>query len=454
MVSVTDDNQLRFRNVGGYLALKLYGDNVSVTSITLRGNNGEKLSGRATVTCASDANPSLTFQSASSESLRLECAAPVHLGSTAELATTFWFVVPPTEFMQGFNITVRTSNGLVFYKSTDIAYEIERNMLTRMAAVEVIPGDIIPFADANFKAYCVANFDTDNDGEISLSEALSVNTIDVNTDNIYSLDGVEYFTNLRVLYARGSAAKYENLGQTIFGDPTDLPDPAEGTSVASGKLSRVFLSGLIYLQDIDISQNNCIVDFTPGNCMSLRTISCVCCNITSLDVSNNAALTLLHCGNNQLTTLDVSNNTALDYLDCGYNQLTALDVSHNTALTFLNCGSNQLTALDVSNNTALTTLWCYVNQLASLDVSNNTALTRLNCGDNQLTSLDVSNNTSLAYLYCSYNQLTALDVSNNTALTRLWCFDNPYLTDIWLKTGQNIPTFDYDTNVAQIQYKD
>ena len=40
---------------------------------------------------------------------------------------------------------------------------------------------------------------------------------------------------------------------------------------------------------------------------------------------------------NQLTSLDVSNNTALTYLDCGNNQLTSLDVSNNTALEYLYC---------------------------------------------------------------------------------------------------------------------
>ena len=49
-----------------------------------------------------------------------------------------------------------------------------------------------------------------------------------------------------------------------------------------------------------------------------------------------------------MTSLDVSNNTALTYLYCHYNQLTSLDVSYCPALTDLLCYSNQLTSLDVS----------------------------------------------------------------------------------------------------------
>ena len=49
MVSCTEGNELLFKNLCGYLAINLYGDNVSVTSITFKGNNCEKLAGEATV---------------------------------------------------------------------------------------------------------------------------------------------------------------------------------------------------------------------------------------------------------------------------------------------------------------------------------------------------------------------------------------------------------------------
>jgi hypothetical protein len=42
MVSVSSDNVLQYKNVGGYLRLSLYGYDVSVSSIVLKGNNREK----------------------------------------------------------------------------------------------------------------------------------------------------------------------------------------------------------------------------------------------------------------------------------------------------------------------------------------------------------------------------------------------------------------------------
>lgn len=55
--------------------------------------------------------------------------------------------------------------------------------------------------------------------------------------------------------------------------------------------------------------------------------------------------------------------------------------------------------------------------------------------------------------YVPQGKLTSLDLSRNTALMTLDCYSNPYLTEIWLKTGQTIQLIDYDTGIATIKYK-
>ncbi len=58
-------------------------------------------------------------------------------------------------------------------------------LLTIVAGTLKAKADNITFADANVKALCVANWDTDKDGELSMEEAAA----DVNGDgNINSLD--------------------------------------------------------------------------------------------------------------------------------------------------------------------------------------------------------------------------------------------------------------------------
>ena len=140
MVSATSNTDLLFKNLCGYLILKLYGDDVFVSSITLQGNKGEPLSGAADVMMDVGSTPSLTFREVgSSTTLTLNCGTPVQLGTSGEEATVFWLVVPPTTFDQGFTITVISSSGGTFSKSTSKSATITRNATYRMGAIEVIP---------------------------------------------------------------------------------------------------------------------------------------------------------------------------------------------------------------------------------------------------------------------------------------------------------------------------
>ena len=200
----------------------------------------------------------------------------------------------------------------------------------------------------------------------------------------------------------------------------------------------VLKSGVKNCKELDVSQK-LISDLTGiESFINLKVLNCSSNQLTTLDVSNNTALTYLNCSYNlafkgfdsyYITTLDVSNNTSLTYLRCDGNKLSALDVSNNTALEELICSANQLTTLDVSNNTALTGLACNINKLTTLDVSNNIFLKILVCSSNQLTTLDVSNNTVLNELGCNINKLTTLDLSKNTALTGLLCENNKFDCD-------------------------
>ena len=236
---------------------------------------------------------------------------------------------------------------------------------------EGIAIDETNFPDENFRSWVLAQ-DYGQDGVLTEAEIAGVTEIDVSSQSIADLTGIEYFTALTSLACYGNQ-----------------------------------------LTSLDVSKNTALTELYCGTNQ-----------LTALDVSKNTALTELHCISNQLTALDVSKNTALTELNCVSNQLTALDVSKNTKLTELNCEKNQLTELDVSKNTTLMVLWCYSNQLTALDVSKNTALKSLHCSSNQLTALDVSKNTALTGLYCNGNQLTALDVSKNTKLMRLYCGSN------------------------------
>ena len=154
--------------------------------------------------------------------------------------------------------------------------------------------------DDNFEAYLEANNMGNgiaNDDSVTTSNIVGITSLDVSSQTISDLTGIEDFSALTSLKC------YSNQ-----------------------------------LTSLDVSQNTAL---TYLNCNSNQ--------LTSLDVSQNTALSTLYCNANQLTSLDVSQNTALTDLGCQSNQLTSLDVSNNTALTNLDCRSNQLTLLDARN---------------------------------------------------------------------------------------------------------
>ena len=209
MVSVTDENALKYRNAGGYLSFRLYGDGVAIKRLTLKGNNGEKLAGKAQIFMEVNGTPVVTMDPSATETLTLNCETPVMLNTSAQEYLEFWMVLPPTEFEQGITFTAYDDHGAFFEKQTTRPITIERSTLTHMAALEVVmeggeanPSDPIAFADANVKqALLSKGIDTNQDGEISYEEAAAVTTIGKNFFGAYktavqSFDEFRFFTSV------------------------------------------------------------------------------------------------------------------------------------------------------------------------------------------------------------------------------------------------------------------
>jgi len=279
---------------------------------------------------------------------------------------------------------------------------------------------IVNIPDPNFKNALLEHYypkiDTNNDGEIQLSEAKnpSIYTLNIYSKNIEDLTGIEAFVNLRNL------------------------------NCSDNKLTNLDISKNTFLTELGCS-NNQLTNLDLSKNTHLIHIYCSYNELTSLDLSKNTHLRDISCGYNKLTSLDLSKNAFLQHFSCEQNQLTNLDISHNTFLQYLYCSENQLTSLNLNGNIFLTDLTCNNNLLADLDLGNNTFLQYLYCSENQLTSLDVSNNTFLKEFYCYENQLTSLDVSNNMFLEYIACEKNK-LTSLNLKNGNKYGPFPYLEN--------
>ncbi len=172
MVSTTDgeDNLLRFKNVGGYLVFKFYGQGpapeearVSISSIKLEGRNGELLSGEATMTPVINGIPTIEMASTAGASITLKCDKAVKLGKTENKATEFWMVLPPTTFSRGFKVTLTDKDGKVVIRESDANLTIERNHASRLDAIEVTPDD---FLNPNQTIF----YSTSDNNAISLNE--------------------------------------------------------------------------------------------------------------------------------------------------------------------------------------------------------------------------------------------------------------------------------------------
>ena len=302
MVSVTDDVNLKFKNLGGYLSLKLYGDDIEVKSISLRGNNGEKIAGAATVTADVLGAPVTVMGDAATGTITLDCGKGVSLHASEADYIEFWMVVPPTSFSGGFTITVTDIRGGTYSKSTTKPFEISRNTLSRMAPLEVTPdytNSKAVFEDANFKNFCLGKFDDNKDGEIQMEEALPVKSISVSTDEIESLEGISFFANLEELICRGSEVQ--------------IPTKSSEGTMFVGKLKN-------------------------------------------LDLSHNKKLVRLDCSGNKIENLDLSNNGQLEELNCSGNNIEILDVSNNQALQVVQCSDNPMTMFNVSEGQVIPTV--------------------------------------------------------------------------------------------------
>ena len=146
MVCRSQNDKLFFKNVGGYLVIKLYGDGVDVSSVSIKANNGEAIAGDATISFDDDGIPSATIAQGSDE-ITVSCGTPVTLGTSSTDYTEFWFVVPPVTLSGGFTVTVNGTNSKKCEKVSTKQRTITRNKVTMMTPFEVVLTDGNQIAD-------------------------------------------------------------------------------------------------------------------------------------------------------------------------------------------------------------------------------------------------------------------------------------------------------------------
>ncbi|TBX71128.1 T9SS type A sorting domain-containing protein [Flavobacterium silvisoli] len=362
----------------------------------------------------------------------------------------------------------------------------------------LIQGQIINIPDANFKAKLLSasalvqvasiqtpnlsgnvssynSIDTNNDGEIQVSEALVIKYLNINSGNIMDLTGIENFTNLVNLNC--STNQLTTLNISALTNLVFL-------NCSVNQLSALNVTNLTSLLSLDCSSNLLPVLNLTG-LGALNTLKCSNNQLTSLNISNINYLTLLDFSNNAIQNINLSSAVSLESLSMGANPYTAqVNLSNLINLQFLylqNLPSNAISPLTVSvmpHLTSLTSLTtdgsalgninyallpnlqtlfcrnsgltnmngipntlsvfvCQNNQLTSLNLTGFSNLTALNFANNPLTSLTFGNHPNLITMFAGQTNLTTIDVSNLPALSSLSVYNSPVLITCNIKNGIN-----------------
>ena len=123
---------LRFMNVGGLIRFNLTGEQ-AISRVTLKGNNGELLSGEGTVYVNSYEDVSIEMHENASTEVALVCEPAVQLSPASPIP--FYISLPPTEFEYGFFLEVEYTDGTSKSFVTNRCNEVYRSYSLWMPTV-------------------------------------------------------------------------------------------------------------------------------------------------------------------------------------------------------------------------------------------------------------------------------------------------------------------------------
>ena len=316
------------------------------------------------------------------------------------------------------------------------------------ATSDVVAIDEVTFPDANFRAHIAEFCDTDGDGYLSEEEISEVKVLDIPSEDICNLTGIEFFIFLTELACYDNSItrldvsglkdlKYLDCACNSLTE-LDLTECSSLEYLAAGgnQLTSLNVSGLGKLEWIEgasgshlfIDASNCdsLKRITADGCVSLDISGCnsiedlssiyIDGELESLDISNNSSITSLEITDSEggiwalqhLKADNLTNLVSVDMYSFGRNLLTVSFENCNHLERFFARGIIK-GALSFKGCTSLTSFKCYYSGVESIDLLGCTRLQYLECFScEQLSNLDISTSSCLMFLSCSNCNLTDL----------------------------------------------
>jgi Leucine-rich repeat (LRR) protein len=276
-----------------------------------------------------------------------------------------------------------------------------------------------PSLSGNVTSYNI--IDTNNDGEIQVSEALAIKWLKVNASVIADLTGIQSFSNLMSLNcATNQLTNFSLSSLTIL----------ETLNCSGNQISAINLVGLSNLLTLNCSSNLLTVLNLSG-LSNLNNLNCSNNQLTNLNVSGISILTVLDFSNNSIQNINLSSSASLESLSMGANPFSTLvDLNGLVNLQFLfirNLPVSAISPLTVNvmpNLTSLTTLVTDGSNLGNINYSLIPNLNSLFCRNSGLTDISNIPNT-LSLFVCENNQLTTLNLTGFGSLQAINFANNP-----------------------------
>lgn len=263
--------------------------------------------------------------------------------------------------------------------------------------------------DPNFKAFMLATFDKDKDGDFSADEMAVSGVIEFDEDNdgaVTTFAGIELFPNITKF---SYTTPYSQMKSTV--EDIDLSNNKALTSVkvSNNKVKTINLKGLTEIVELGFNGDTALHALDLSSCAKLKEFRAFNSGLEALDFSKAPKLEVATIYGTKLETIDFSHNPEVSYVNADIKTLKTAIFKNNDKLSTLTVGGIKLESVSgIENLPGLTDLSYSYCPSETLNLGNSKKLATANISySDKLKSLDLHRNSRLTDLTLTY--LTACE---------------------------------------------